>query len=89
MSITQNIIFKEYLFALKCFFIPRILEEDFLDHFLEGMILFPLNPTWKPVQSQKITQFKQLAYSSHFDSGSQNKTGLKRKSFSVLVKCLN
>lgn len=45
MSITQNIIFKEYLFALKCFFIPRILEEDFLDHFLEGMILFPLNPT--------------------------------------------
>lgn len=53
MSITQNAICEEYLFTLKCFLVPTILEEDFLDHFLEGVILFPINATWKPIQSQK------------------------------------
>lgn len=43
MSITQNAICEEYLFTLKCFLVPAILKEDFLVHFLEGVILFPIN----------------------------------------------
>lgn len=42
------------------FSVPRILGESFLDNFLEGTFIFPINCTLKPGQSQKKKKEKRI-----------------------------